>query len=175
MLISANPDSVATLAVDTSPVTSYSRIGVISDTHGLLRPEALETLLGCDQIIHAGDIGKLEVLRQLAELSPVTAVRGNNDQDSWAKTLPFDATIAVGPVNIHVIHDLAQLTLDPVLAGFHVVISGHSHKPRILENAGVLYLNPGSAGPRRFRLPVSIGELMINDAQVQARIITLDV
>ncbi|OAI00832.1 metallophosphoesterase family protein [Methylomonas methanica] len=151
------------------------RIGIISDTHSLLRPEALAILQGCERIIHAGDVGKPEVLKQLNELAPVTAVRGNNDKGAWAEELPVSASITVGQVSIYLIHDLAELPVDPVAAGIRVVISGHSHKPSIQERHGVLYLNPGSAGPRRFKLPVTVAELVINNAKVEARIVELGV
>jgi hypothetical protein len=151
------------------------RIGIISDTHGLLRPEVLAALQGCERIIHAGDVGKLEVLQRLNELAPITAVRGNNDKGAWAEELPVSASITVGQVAIYLIHDLAELAIDPVAAGISVVISGHSHKPSIQERDGVLYLNPGSAGPRRFKLPVTVAELIINNAKVEARVVELGV
>ncbi|MCQ8118018.1 metallophosphoesterase family protein [Methylomonas rosea] len=151
------------------------RIGIISDTHGLLRPEALAILQGCDWIIHAGDIGKQEVLQQLTALAPITAVRGNNDKGAWAEELPVSASITVGQVAIYLVHDLTELFIDPVAAGIRVVISGHSHKPSIQERDGVLYLNPGSAGPRRFKLPIAVAELVIRDTAVEARIVELAV
>jgi hypothetical protein len=151
------------------------RIGIISDTHGLLRSEALAILQGCERIIHAGDVGKPEVLQRLNELAPITAVRGNNDKGAWAEALPISASVTVGQVSIYLIHDLAELPVDPVAAGIRVVISGHSHKPSIQESDGVLYLNPGSAGPRRFKLPVTVAELIINNAKVEARIVELRV
>ncbi|CAD6873874.1 metallophosphoesterase family protein [Methylomonas fluvii] len=151
------------------------RIGIISDTHGLLRPEALAALKGCQRIIHAGDIGKQEVLQRLNELAPVTAVRGNNDKGAWADELPISARVMVGQLSIYVIHDLAELPIDPVAPGIRVVISGHSHKPSIQERDGVLYLNPGSTGPRRFKLPVAVAELIIRDTAIEARIVELAV
>ncbi|AMK75032.1 MULTISPECIES: metallophosphoesterase family protein [Methylomonas] len=151
------------------------RIGIISDTHGLLRPGVLAALKGYERIIHAGDIGKPEVLQRLNELAPVTAVRGNNDKGAWAEELPIAARVAVGQVSIYLIHDLAELPIDPVAAGIRVVISGHSHKPSIQDRDGVLYLNPGSAGPRRFKLPIAIAELVIRDTAVEARIVELAV
>ncbi|TPQ27079.1 metallophosphoesterase family protein [Methylomonas koyamae] len=150
------------------------RLGIISDTHGLLRPEALAALGGCERILHAGDVGKPEVLQALRELAPVTAVRGNNDKGAWAEELPESARLTVAQIGIYLIHDLAELALDPAAAGIRVVISGHSHRPAIAERDGVLYVNPGSAGPRRFKLPISVAELVISD-QVQARIIPLQV
>lgn len=141
------------------------RVGVISDTHGLLRPEALKFLRGADHIIHAGDIGTPEILEELKALAPVTAVRGNNDTGRWARSVPLTANLNVGGVVIHVIHDIADLR-----AKARVVVSGHSHKPKVEERDGVLYLNPGSAGPRRFTLPVAAAELRISGASVRVRI-----
>jgi putative phosphoesterase len=134
-------------------------VGLISDTHGLLRPEALRALGGSDLIIHAGDVGKPEILDGLRALAPVVAVRGNIDRGEWASALPLTAAAEAGPAAIYVLHDIQQLDLDPAAAGFHVVISGHSHKPSRTERDGVLYINPGSAGPRRFRLPLTIARL----------------
>lgn len=148
------------------------RIGLISDTHGLLRPEALAFLRGCDHIVHAGDIGSEDVLTQLAALAPATAVRGNNDTAAWASALPETRLVRLGKMLIYVLHDIAELDIDPEAAGVHAVISGHSHKPAVESRGGVVYVNPGSAGPRRFRLPVSIGELTIESCSVTAR--TLD-
>jgi putative phosphoesterase len=149
------------------------RIGVISDTHGLLRPEALEALGGVDRIVHAGDIGAPEVLAQLAALAPVTAVRGNNDRGAWARRLPRTEALAVGGVRLYVLHDLHELDLEPRAAGFAAVISGHSHRPGQEARGGVLYFNPGSAGPRRFRLPVSIGRLTVAGGTVAGSITAL--
>jgi putative phosphoesterase len=150
------------------------RVGVISDTHGSLRPEALAALRGADHLVHAGDIGTPEVLRSLRALAPLTAVRGNNDQGAWARTIPDTDSVRVGGVRLYVLHDLKALDLEPAAAGFRVVISGHSHRPRIEERDGVLYVNPGSAGPRRFRLPVSVAMLEIDGGGVRARIELLD-
>jgi putative phosphoesterase len=150
------------------------RIGLISDTHGLLRPEALAFLSGCDRIVHGGDIGRAAILEQLAAIAPLTAVRGNNDVGAWAEAIPETAWLEAGGVRLHVLHDLARLALDPRAAGAHVVVSGHSHRPRVEEREGVVYVNPGSAGPRRFSLPISIGELMIGaDGAVAARTVEL--
>lgn len=149
------------------------RIGLISDTHGLLRPEALAFLRGSELIIHGGDIGNAGILEELSKLAPVTAVRGNNDRGAWAEGLPEWARLQVDDVAIHVIHDLAELDIDPAEAGVRVVVSGHSHKPRSEERAGVLYLNPGSAGPRRFKLPIAFGELQVQGRSVSARIVEL--
>jgi uncharacterized protein len=135
------------------------RIGLISDTHGLLRPEALTALKGSDLIIHAGDVGKAEILEQLRASAPVVAVRGNIDKGDWASQLPMTAVVEAGPAWIYVLHDLQQIDLDPVAAGFQIVVSGHSHKPGQSERDGVIYVNPGSAGPRRFRLPITVARL----------------
>ena len=134
-------------------------VGLISDTHGLLRPEALRALEGSDLIIHAGDVGKPEILDTLRLLAPVVAVRGNIDLDEWACVLPLAAPAEAGPAAIYVLHDIQKLGLDPAAAGFQVVVSGHSHQPSRTERNGVLYLNPGSAGPRRFHLPVTVARL----------------
>jgi putative phosphoesterase len=138
------------------PVT----IGVISDTHGLVRPEALDALRGVDQILHAGDIGSPEVLEALRALAPVTAVRGNNDRDAWARTLPESLTVTVAGRSIFLLHDVHEL--DPAsAASAAAVVAGHSHRPAVTRKAGVLYFNPGSAGPRRFKLPITVGLLRI--------------
>ena len=150
-----------------------NRVGVLSDTHGLLRPEALEFLRGSDHIVHAGDIGDAGVLEALRRVAPVTAVRGNNDLGPWAVKIAETELLTIGGVSIHVLHDLEQLDLDPVAAGFHVVVSGHSHQPRIEERDSVLYVNPGSCGPRRFRLPISVGELRISGTSVKAKLVEL--
>jgi uncharacterized protein len=134
-------------------------IGLISDTHGLMRREALAALQGSDLIIHAGDAGKPEIIEQLRSIAPVVAVRGNIDKGAWASRLPMTAIAETGPARIYVLHDIAQLDLDPAAAQFHVVVSGHSHKPSRTARGGVLYVNPGSAGPRRFRLPVTVARL----------------
>lgn len=134
-------------------------VGLISDTHGLLRQEAVEALRGSDLIIHAGDVGERSVFETLARVAPVAAVRGNVDTQGWAATLPAAAVVEAGNARIHVLHNIHELGLDPVAEGFHVVVSGHSHRPRRTERAGVLYINPGSAGPRRFHLPVTVARL----------------
>jgi putative phosphoesterase len=138
-------------------VSRIAVVGLISDTHGLLRPEALRALEGSDLIIHAGDVGKPEILDELRALAPVVAVRGNVDRDEWAAALPLTAAAEAGPAVIYVLHDIQQV--DPVAAGYHVVISGHSHKPSRSKRGGVLYINPGSAGPRRFKLPLTVARL----------------
>jgi uncharacterized protein len=152
-----------------------SRVAVISDTHGLLRPEAMAFLRGSDFIVHAGDIGTADVLEQLGTLGPVTAVRGNNDKGSWAELCSETEVLQVEDVFIYVLHNLAELDLDPVAAGFQVVVSGHSHQPSIEKRDGVLYVNPGSPGPRRFKLPVAVAELQVVGSSVQARIVELEV
>ena len=150
------------------------RIGLISDTHALLRPAAVDFLRGCERIIHAGDIGDRAILDALATLAPVVAVRGNNDRDVAFADLPRFARIAVGTVQVHVLHDLRELAIDPVAEGVHVVVSGHSHRPRVEERGGVLYVNPGSAGRRRFRLPIGVGELLVDGCEVAPRVVELD-
>lgn len=152
------------------------RIGLISDTHGLLRPEACEALCGCDAILHAGDIGKPEILEALARIAPVTAVRGNNDTGAWAGRIPKTATLMFAGTRVHVLHQIQHLAPDPHGAGIRVVVYGHSHKPLVEQRDGVLYVNPGSAGRRRFRLPVTVAELVCaSDQAPRARIIPLDV
>ena len=148
-------------------------IGVISDTHGLLRPEAMDTLRGSDHILHAGDVGVHGILEQLAAIAPVTAVRGNVDKDAWAKRLPKTEVLEVGGISIYMLHDLAELDLKPKAAGFSAVISGHSHVPKREMRDGVHYFNPGSAGPRRFKLPVSVGKLIVQGGAVRGEILTL--
>jgi len=149
------------------------RIGLISDTHGLLRPEALVFLRGCDHVVHGGDIGEQRILEKLAAIAPVTAVRGNNDTAMWAQDVPETALVDLGGVRLYAIHDLARLTIDPVAAGVRVVVSGHSHRPLAQERDGVLYINPGSAGPRRFKLPISAAELLLDGDAVTPRIVEL--
>jgi putative phosphoesterase len=151
------------------------RIGLISDTHGLLRPEAVTFLRGSDRIVHAGDIGDAHVLTELSALAQVTAVRGNIDKGPWAEAIADTETVQVDGVFIYVIHDVAELDLDPVAAGFHVVVSGHSHRPSVRERDGVLYVNPGSSGPRRFKLPVAVAELEVDGRSVQAKLVELKV
>lgn len=149
-------------------------VGVISDTHGLVRPEALVIMQGCDHIIHAGDIGSEQVLKALEALAPLTAIRGNNDKQPWAKRIPETALIELGTHMIYVLHDLKQIDLDPRTADISVVISGHSHKPACVEKEGVLYLNPGSAGPRRFNLPLSAAKLYVTKTSVHAEIVPIE-
>jgi putative phosphoesterase len=149
-------------------------IGVISDTHGLLRPGALDALRGSNHIIHAGDVGSPEILEKLAAIAPVTAVRGNVDKSAWSRKLPETAVLELGGVSIYVLHDLAQLDLKPKAAGFAAVVSGHSHVPKQEMRDGVLYFNPGSAGPRRFKLPVSVGRLIVEDGGVRGELLQLE-
>jgi putative phosphoesterase len=148
-------------------------IGIISDTHGLLRPEALTALEGSDHIIHAGDIGDPMILNKLAEIGPLTAIRGNVDREAWARKMPTTNVLEAGGISIYVLHNLEDLDLNPEAAGFAVVISGHSHVPKQEKRNGVLYFNPGSAGPRRFRLPVTIGRLTVKAGKVAAEILEL--
>jgi putative phosphoesterase len=149
--------------------------GVISDTHGLVRPEALRALRGVELILHAGDVGAPEVLTALRTIAPLYLVRGNVDREDWARNLPKTQTIEVGGCMLYLLHDLHSLDLDPVAAGFRVVISGHSHQPSAVERDGVLFLNPGSAGPRRFKLPVSVALLHLEGNSVRARLVELEV
>jgi putative phosphoesterase len=155
-------------------VTDVIRIGLISDTHGLLRPSALDALRGSDYIVHGGDIGEGGILEKLATIAPVSAVRGNNDRAEWARTLPEADTLRFGEITLHVLHDLADLAIDPGAAGVDVVVSGHSHRPRIDRRSGVLYVNPGSAGPVRFKLPVAVGILQVQGRDIDARIVEID-
>lgn len=150
-----------------------TNLGIISDTHGLLRPEARAALRGSELIIHAGDVGTPDVLEGLREIAPVVAVRGNNDQGAWARELPDDDVVEVEGLFLYVLHDLAELDLDPVAASFKAVIAGHSHHPKIETRAGVTYLNPGSAGPRRFKLPVAVARLRIIAGEIEAEIVEL--
>ncbi len=149
-------------------------VGVISDTHGLLRPEALASLHGSDYIIHAGDVGDPAILDKLAEIAPVTAVRGNVDHGARAQKIPATNVLEVGEVSIYVLHSIQELDVKPEAAKFTAVVYGHSHVPTQDIKNGVLYFNPGSAGPRRFKLPVSVGELMIEDSKIKAKILVLE-
>jgi putative phosphoesterase len=149
------------------------QIGVISDTHGLLRPEAVASLRGSDRIIHAGDIGNPAILDQLNEIAPVTAVRGNVDRAAWALKIPETNILEVEGFSVYVIHILQSLDLKPEAAGFAAVVYGHSHVPKQETKHGVLYFNPGSAGPRRFRLPVTVGLLSLEEGKLQGRIVEL--
>jgi uncharacterized protein len=148
-------------------------IGVIADTHGLMRPEAIAALRGSDLIVHAGDVGSPEVLEALAAVAPVVAVRGNNDKGSWAARLPVTRIVRAGPARLYVLHDLHELDRDAPGAGVGAVISGHSHAPRIESRSGVLYVNPGSAGPRRFRLPVAVARMRVHGSRITADLVVL--
>ena len=150
-------------------------IGLISDTHGLIRPEALEALNGVELIIHAGDIGKPEVIAALKAIAPVLAIKGNNDIGNWARPLPDTKLVKSGGTQLYVIHNVNDLDCDPVARGYRAVVSGHSHKPSVATRDGVLFVNPGSAGPRRFKLPIAVGKLFIEDNRVSAKIIELTV
>lgn len=151
------------------------RIGVISDTHGLLRPSVVEALQGVSMILHAGDVGSPAILTALRKIAPVVAVRGNVDRDAWARRLKVREVVDLGGAACYLVHDIADLDLDPAAAGIKVVIHGHSHIPRVLERNGVLYLNPGSAGPRRFRLPIAMAYLLVaEDGSVSAETLRLE-
>jgi putative phosphoesterase len=147
-----------------------TRIGLISDTHGLMRPEALAALAGVSHIVHAGDIGSAQILTLLRTIAPVTAVRGNNDKGAWASAIAETEVLEIDGKSIYVLHDLADLDLNAEAAGFRVVVTGHSHKPAISQKGAVLYVNPGSAGPRRFKLPISVATLEIDGSDLRAEI-----
>jgi uncharacterized protein len=151
------------------------RIGLIADTHGLLRPEAAEFLRGSDHIVHAGDICDERTLEQISLIAPVTAVRGNNDKGAWAQALGVSELMRFADVFVYTIHDLAELDIEPRGQGIGVVVTGHTHQPRVEQRDGILFVNPGSAGRRRFSLPISVGELIISGHSVTARITELDV
>ena len=146
------------------------RVGLISDTHGLMRPEALAALAGVSHIVHAGDIGSPEILSQLRTIAPVTAIRGNNDKGAWAAGIAESEVLVIEGKSIYVLHDLAELDLNAAAAGFSVIVTGHSHKPAIAQKGEVLFVNPGSAGPRRFKLPISVGCLEIDRGATRAQI-----
>jgi putative phosphoesterase len=152
-----------------------STVGVISDTHGLVRPQAVEALKGSDLIVHAGDVGDEEVLERLGAIAPTIAVRGNIDTGAWAEALPIADVVEIGELHLYVLHDLSRLDIDPEAAGFAAVISGHSHRPSAELRGGVLYLNPGSAGPRRFTLPVALARLRVVGTHLSHEIIELQV
>lgn len=149
-------------------------IGLISDTHGLMRPEALEALAGSDLIVHAGDVGSLDVIAALERLAPVHAVRGNTDRSGGCERFPATEIVEVDGTSLYLLHDVSELDLDPAAAGFAAVIYGHSHRPEVSCRRGVLYVNPGAAGPRRFRLPIAVARLQIDHGQPRAEIIELD-
>jgi len=148
-------------------------VGLISDTHGLLRPEALEALRGVDLIIHAGDVGREGILEALGQLAPIRAVRGNVDRGAWADALPRDDLVEIGETSLYVYHGHEDLSLDPAAAGCRVVVRGHSHEPEVTEERGVLYLNPGSAGPRRFKLPVTLMRLYVRGEDLRPELVKL--
>src|SRR5882757_5101747 len=154
---------------------AVNKIGLISDTHGLLRKEALEALLGSELIIPAGDVGKPEILEELRKIAPVVAVRGNVDTEPWALALPETAVTEAGVAMIYVLHDVHALDLNPAVSGFQIVVSGHSHKPGKTERDGVLYINPGSAGPRRFQLPVTVARLNLSRIPYEVEFVNLEV
>lgn len=149
------------------------KIGIISDTHGLLRPEALKVLRGSEHIIHAGDIGAPEIIPTLEKIAPVSAIRGNIDREPWARRFPETQVVELAGIHIYVLHDVHALDLNPKVAGFAAVISGHSHQPKQEVKDGVFFFNPGSAGPKRFRLPVSVGRLEIVNGLVRGEIVEL--
>ena len=150
------------------------RVGLISDTHGLLRKEAVDALRGSELIIHAGDVGKPEILEALRKIAPVVAVRGNVDTAAWAKELPDTAVVEAGPAMIYVLHDVNALDSNPVASGFHIVVSGHSHQSGKKEIQGVLYINPGSAGPRRFQLPITVARLSVRQSLFEVEFVNLE-
>jgi putative phosphoesterase len=150
-------------------------LGLISDTHGLIRPAALDALQGSDLIIHAGDIGDKAVLHSLAKIAPLRAIRGNNDRGGWAAGLPDTEVVELGRYSIYVLHNIAELDLDPAAAEFIAVVSGHSHQPAVEQRGSVLFVNPGSAGPRRFKLPVTVAKMILRGGNCEARIIPLPV
>lgn len=150
-------------------------IGVISDTHGLLRPQAVAALRGVAHILHAGDVGSPEILEELRTIAPITVVRGNVDQGAWARRIPHNQVVEIEGVSLYVLHILSELDLKPEASGFAAVVYGHSHKPASEVRNGVLYFNPGSAGPRRFKLPVTVGKLVVDGERVRGEVVELDV
>ena len=154
---------------------AQTSIGVISDTHGLVRPEAVAALRGSDLIMHAGDVGHPAVLETLGAVAPVVAVRGNNDRGPWAERLPATKVLEVAGITLCLLHDVADLDVDPEAAGYQAVIAGHSHQPKLERRGGVLYLNPGSAGPRRFKLPVSLARIRLHAKRIEAELVELEV
>jgi putative phosphoesterase len=152
-----------------------ARLGIISDTHGLLRPQATAFLQGCDRIVHGGDIGNAEVLTRLSAIAPVTAIRGNNDKGAWAEVIPETVSFEFAGIRVYAIHDLSLLDIDPTVAGIQIVVSGHSHRPLVEGRDGIVFVNPGSAGPRRFRLPISVAEVRIEGGAILPRIVELEI
>jgi putative phosphoesterase len=165
---------VVTRGASQAMANAMKRIGLISDTHGLLRKEAVEALRGSEVILHAGDVGKPDILEELRKIAPVVAVRGNIDSEPWTQALPETAVVEAGAVLIYVLHDVKALDLNPAASGFHIVVSGHSHKPGKTERAGVLYINPGSAGPRRFQLPVTVALLRVDRTPYEVEFVDLE-
>jgi putative phosphoesterase len=155
--------------------TGERLFGLISDTHGLVRPQAIEALRGVDMILHAGDIGNPQVLEALNNIAPVIAVRGNNDKGKWAESLRLREAVKFGAASVYMLHDLKEIDINPSSAGFRVVVSGHSHKPSVAKREGILYVNPGSAGPRRFSLPITVAHLRVAGEEVTAQLINLSV
>ena len=149
-------------------------VGIISDTHGLLRPEVEDSLYGCDHILHAGDVGDPEVLEKLEQIAPVVAVRGNMDYGAWSNALPVTEMVEIDNIFFYILHDLYHLDLDPAAAGIHVVISGHTHRPALIQKEGIFYLNPGSAGHRRHNYPVSVAIVGIENGCVTPQILEID-
>jgi putative phosphoesterase len=149
-------------------------IGLVSDTHGLVRPSVVRALAGVELIVHAGDVGDAAVLERLGQIAPVVAIRGNNDRGAWAKPLRTTEVVEIGSAVVYVLHDLGELDLDPAAAGFHAVVSGHSHRPKVEWRESVLYVNPGSVGPRRFSLPIAFALLRVRGAKLEARIVELE-
>jgi putative phosphoesterase len=156
-------------------MTAATIIGLISDTHGLLRPEALEVLQGADMIIHAGDIGPGDIVQRLSTIAPTEAIKGNIDKPEWAANYPDTRSLEVAGRRIYVLHDIKELDFEPTEREIDVVVAGHSHKPAVREEGGVLYVNPGSAGPRRFKLPVCVGRLLLRKGRVEANIVELEI
>jgi putative phosphoesterase len=157
------------------PTPNNILVGVISDTHGLLRPQAIDALRGSDLIIHAGDVGRPELIDELRAIAPTFLVRGNVDTGHWAASLPATEIIEAGGLLLYMLHDISELDLDPAAAGFAAVVFGHSHQPSIETRNGVLFLNPGSAGPRRFKLPVTVARVRVAGRELQPEIVPLDV
>jgi len=168
-------DDLPSLKLAAQTASIMTTIGLISDTHGLLRQQAVDALRGSDAILHAGDIGDPAILDRLAEIAPVTAVRGNNDMAEWAWRIPETADVTIAGITCHILHDLGLLAIDPVAAGIQVVMSGHSHRPLAKRENGVLYINPGSAGPRRFTLPIAVGRLHLRHGEIETELIELRV
>ena len=160
---------------ESTGIMTTTLVGVISDTHGLLRPEAVSALQGSDLIIHAGDIGRSEIIEQLRQVAPTFAVRGNNDEAAWAADVPATRIVEVGELLFYVLHEIPLLEVDPAVAGYAAVISGHSHRPSVEFRGEVLYLNPGSAGPRRFKLPVAVARVGVSGRRMRPEIVELHV